>query len=55
MGWQSVDWFFVAVFLAFIAMLFVNRQGSGASGGTAGQRPSSGRHDDERPGPTINM
>jgi hypothetical protein len=58
MEWQTADWFFVVIFLIFIAMLFVGRGARGArgkDGGTDGQRRSDGEKGNERQGPRINM
>jgi hypothetical protein len=58
MAWQTADWFFVVIFLVFVAMLFIRRSTHGPrgnDGGADGQPPNAGTKDYERHGPTLNM
>ncbi len=55
MEWQTTDWFFVLIFLAFIAMHFVDHSGPGSHDRADSQPPSAKGQEGEGQGPVINM
>ncbi|MEO8196962.1 MAG: DUF2933 domain-containing protein [Thermoanaerobaculia bacterium] len=57
MEWQTADWFFILIFVAFVAAIVFGfvRKGRGDRGSAESQRPSGAGEDQETPGPRISM
>lgn len=54
MAWLTANWFWVLVFIAFIAMHLFGHGGHSGHGGGDRQRSRNERETDEAQGPSVN-